>query len=159
MMNDLSQISGLFLLIIPKPIPVFHLHAQFRFSWFDYNLSFAHVPYDRVKTGSFRSDVQQKFIHNSSIIKNYNLSFTTIRVILVNKGKNAYYEKAQALTCTPNLEGYDPTCKNKNVYNKPWSPFLLYRKLKQSTFTKIKDIKQRKNMSRSYFQTKGLNVK
>lgn len=31
--------------------------------------------------------------------------------------KNAYYGKVQELTCTPNLEGYDPACRHKNVHN------------------------------------------
>lgn len=31
--------------------------------------------------------------------------------------KKAYYGKVQELTCTPNLEGYDPACRHKNVHN------------------------------------------
>lgn len=52
----------------PKLIPFFSLTRSVSFSWFDYNLSFAHVP----------------SVHFYSIItddKNYDISFKILRVI------------------------------------------------------------------------------
>lgn len=61
--------------------------------------------------------------------------------------KNAYYGKVQELTCTPNLEGYDPACRHKNVHNQPLIAIFTTQKIKTVDFHKNSEYQTHKNMS------------
>lgn len=117
MMNDLSQISGLFLLIIQNLFRFFHLHAQFLFLDL-ITICLLHMYHlTELKVIKVRYSTNVHFYSIITDDKNYDLS-KYYGLFEESKGrKNAYYGKVQELTCTPNLEGYDPACRHKNVHN------------------------------------------
>lgn len=118
MMNDLSQISGLFLLIIQNLFRFFSLTRSVSFSWFDYNLSFAHVPSDWVKIDKSQTfNKRSFFLALLLMIKNYDISFKILRVIWRIKRK-----KKRLLWKSPGT----------NLYTKSWRVWSSLQTQKRS---------------------------
>lgn len=118
--NDerLVPISGLFLLIIQNLFRFFHLHAQFLFLDL-ITICLLHMYHlTELKVIKVRYSTNVHFYSIITDDKNYDISSKYYGLFEESKGrKNAYYGKVQELTCTPNLEGYDPACRHKHVHN------------------------------------------